>query len=88
MGLLNSGFLIENPTDFLNPMQRLLKLGFGLRKDAPIEEIEVEISSEAETADEQEEAAEEPDVEGEAEVEDATSGEEENSNEAAAREEL
>jgi HSP90 family molecular chaperone len=45
MGLLNSGFLIENPTEFILPMQKLLKVGFGMRKDAPVEEIEVDISS-------------------------------------------
>ena len=44
MALLNSGFLIENPDQFVAPMQKLLKLGFGLRKDAAIEEIEVDIS--------------------------------------------
>jgi HSP90 family molecular chaperone len=48
MALLNSGFLIENPTEFIVPMQKLLKVGFGLRKDAPVEEIEVDISSSTE----------------------------------------
>lgn len=66
MALLNSGFLIENPSEFTNPLGRLLKLGFGLKKDAPIEEIEVDISS----VEEEEGAKEEPDVEGEVEVED------------------
>lgn len=66
IALLNSGFLIENPTDFTQPLQRLLKLGFGLRKDAPVEEIEVDISS---SDDEEEQEAEEPDVEGEVEIE-------------------
>jgi len=51
MALLNSGFLIENPTEFIIPMQKLLKVGFGIRKDAPVEEIEVDISSS--TADEE-----------------------------------
>ena len=67
MALLNSGFLIENPTDFTGPLQKLLKVGFGLRRDAPIEEIEVDISSSDE---EEEEVAEEPDQEGEVEIED------------------
>jgi heat shock protein 90kDa beta len=53
MALLNSGFLIENPTEFIVPMQKLLKVGFGIRKDAPVEEIEVDISSS--TADEEQE---------------------------------
>jgi len=68
MALLNSGFLIENPSDFTAPLQKLLKVGFGLRRDAPIEEIEVDISSV-----EDDEAADEPDVEGEVEVEEDSS---------------
>jgi heat shock protein beta len=68
MALLNSGFLIENPSDFTIPLQKLLKLGFGIRRDAPIEEIEIDIS----TFDEEEEDVEfeEPDQEGEVEEED------------------
>jgi len=65
MALLNSGFLIENPSDFTQPLQKLLRVGFGIRRDAPIEEIEVDISS----VDDEEGAADEPDVEGEVEVE-------------------
>jgi len=42
-----------------------LKIGFGLKKDAPIEEIEVDISA-AEEENKEEEVA---DVEGEVEVE-------------------
>ena len=66
IALLNSGFLIENPGEFTEPIQTLLKLGFGLRKDAPVEEIEVDISS----VEDDEGSVEEPDVEGEVEVED------------------
>ena len=69
MALLNSGFLIENPTDFILPMQKLLKVGFGLRKDAPVEEIEVDISSSNEQEQEEEET---PDVEGEVEIENSS----------------
>ena len=69
MGLLNSGFLIENPVDFLHPLQRLLKLGFGLEKDASIEEIEVEVAAEDEAEGSSNASEEEEDVEGEAEVE-------------------
>ena len=43
----------------------MLKVGFGLRRDAPIEEIEVDISSFSE----EEDIKDEPDVEGEAEEE-------------------
>lgn len=45
LAMLNSGFLIENPTDLTAPVQKLLKVGFGLRRDAPIEEIEIDIST-------------------------------------------
>lgn len=75
MALLNSGFLIENPTEFIVPMQKLLKVGFGLRKDAPVEEIEVDISSSTEEEQEQEKE-EEPDTPGDIEVEDASNNKE------------
>jgi heat shock protein beta len=71
VALLNSGFLIENPGEFTEPIQGLLKLGFGLRKDAPVEEIEVDISS----IEDDEAASEEPDVEGEVEVEETEQAE-------------
>ena len=45
MAMLNSGFAVENPTDMTQPMQVLLKAGLGLRRDAPVEEIEVDITS-------------------------------------------
>mmetsp|Transcript_84974 Transcript_84974/g.104193 ORF Transcript_84974/g.104193 Transcript_84974/m.104193 type:complete len:114 (+) Transcript_84974:45-386(+) len=48
LALLNSGFFIEDPTELQPPMQRLLKLGFGLDKNAEVETIEVELSSEEE----------------------------------------
>ena len=77
MALLNSGFLIENPSDFTAPLQKLLKVGFGLRRDAPIEEIEVDISS----VEDEEGVADEPDVEGEVEVEpDSDNKDEDNGN--------
>ena len=66
--LLNSGFLIENPAEFVDPLQKLLKVGFGLSKDADIEEIEVDISSlDDEEGEDDVGEAEEP---GEVEVED------------------
>jgi HSP90 family molecular chaperone len=72
MGLLNSGFMIEDPTSFINPLQKLLKVGFGLKKDAPIEEIEVDIAGDDEADEAAHETPEEPDVEGEAEVDDGS----------------
>lgn len=67
MALLNSGFLVENPSEMTIPLQKLLKVGFGIKRDAPIEEIEVDISSidEDEAVEEEEE-----DNEGEVEIED------------------
>ncbi len=68
MALLNSGFLIETPTELTVPLEKLLKVGFGMRKDSPIEEIEIDISS---FDDEEEDVEfEEPDVAGEVEEED------------------
>jgi len=70
MALLNSGFLIENPAEFVAPMQKLLKVGFGMKADAPVEEIEVDISSDEAAQEQEQETPEEPDVAGEVEVED------------------
>ena len=72
MALLNSGFLVENPADFTQPLQKLLRVGFGIRRDAPIEEIEVDISS----IEDAEGNTEEPDVEGEVEVEEDSNSKE------------
>lgn len=43
MGLLNSGFNIDNPSELTGPLQKLINVGFGLERDEPVEEIEVEI---------------------------------------------
>ena len=43
MALLNSGFVIEDTTDLTGPLQRLINVGFGLSRDEPVEEIEIEI---------------------------------------------
>jgi len=53
-----------------------LKVGFGLRKDSPVEEIEVDISSIDE-----EENAEEPDVEGDVEVDEDSNKEKDQADE-------
>jgi molecular chaperone HtpG len=52
MALLNSGFLLDDPDTLTNPLEKLIKVGFGLTRDAECEEIEVEIS---ETEEEDEE---------------------------------
>jgi len=59
MGLLNSGFSIDEPTDLTEPLQKLVRVGFGIDRDAEVEEIEVEIDEdedETETEDPEEAA--------------------------------
>jgi len=48
MALLNSGFGIEDANQFVTPLQKLINVGFGLDRDAPIEEIEVNLEDENE----------------------------------------
>lgn len=46
MALLNSGFSLDDPTDFTGSLQRLINVGFGLKRDEPVELIEVEVEDE------------------------------------------
>ena len=46
--LLNSGFIIEDPSEINNPVQNLIKMGLGLKRDAKVEEIEVDIEEDDE----------------------------------------
>lgn len=48
MAIINSGFLVENPMDLTEPLEKLIKVGFGLARDEPVEEIEVELDDEEE----------------------------------------
>jgi heat shock protein beta len=64
MALLNSGFLIESPVDLTEPLERLIKVGFGLARDEPVDEIDVSLEDDQE---EEEEAQEEEEEEEEAE---------------------
>lgn len=43
MALLNSGFNIDQPQDFTGTLQKLINVGFGLDREEPVEEIEVEV---------------------------------------------
>jgi hypothetical protein len=43
MALINSGFNIDEPNNFTGRLQRLINSGFGLDREEPIEEIEVEV---------------------------------------------
>lgn len=46
MALLNSGFNIEDPSDFASSLGKLINSGFGLKRDEPVTEIEVELEEE------------------------------------------
>ena len=46
MAMINSGFNIDEPSDFTGPLQKLINVGFGLSREQPIEEIEIEIEEE------------------------------------------
>jgi|Transcript_39184 hypothetical protein len=48
MAVLNSGFAVENPMDLTEPLERLIKVGFGLARDEPCEEIEIELDDDEE----------------------------------------
>ena len=48
MALVNSGFSIYEPQILTDPLERLIRVGFGVARDAPIEEIEIEITEENE----------------------------------------
>jgi hypothetical protein len=54
VSLLNSGFIIEDPSAINNPAQTLIKLGLGLKKDSSVEEIEVEIEEDEDEDDDDE----------------------------------
>ena len=46
MAIINSGFLVENPMDLTEPLEKLIKVGFGLSRDEEVEEIDVVIDDE------------------------------------------
>ena len=48
MSLLNSGFIVDEPTDLTSPLEKLIRVGFGIQRDEPIVEIEIEIEEEPE----------------------------------------
>ena len=50
MAILNSGFVVENPMDLTEPLEKLIKVGFGIARDAPVEEIEIELDDEEDDA--------------------------------------
>lgn len=58
MALLNSGFNIEEPSDLTSPLERLIRVGFGVSRDAPVEDIEIELDEPVQ----EDEGDEEPEV--------------------------
>jgi len=58
MAILNSGFLLDNPMDLTEPLEKLIKVGFGLSRDEPVEEIEVVIDDDEEEDEEDNEGDE------------------------------
>ena len=56
MAILNSGFLIENPMDMTEPLEKLIKVGFGLDRDAEVEELEVSLDDDEDDEEEAESA--------------------------------
>jgi len=52
MALLNSGFYIDEPTDFTTPLEKLIRVGFGVGRDEAVEEIEIEMEEEEVIVDE------------------------------------
>lgn len=46
MALINSGFNNDEPTELTTPLEKLIRVGFGVGRDDPIEEIEIHIDEE------------------------------------------
>lgn len=62
MALMNSGFNIDEPNTFTDPLQRLINVGFGLDRNQPIEEIEVEIEEDEPPKEDDKPAEEEEEI--------------------------
>lgn len=48
MALINSGFSIDEPQQLTDPLEKLIRVGFGVPRDDPVTEIEIEIEEENE----------------------------------------
>ena len=57
MALINSGFSNDEPTELTNPLEKLIRVGFGVGREDPIVEIEVQIDEEPEQEPEQDSEA-------------------------------
>lgn len=65
MAILNSGFLIENPMDLTEPLEKLIKVGFGLSRDEAVEEIDVVLDDDEDEDEEDEGEDDEQDYDAE-----------------------
>jgi len=43
MALMNSGFANDEPSDLTVPLEKLIRVGFGVSRDEPIEKIYIEL---------------------------------------------
>lgn len=59
MALINSGFNIDEPSDMTNPLEKLIRVGFGVARDEPCEDIEITLDEPEEVADDVDEDPEE-----------------------------
>jgi len=41
MALINSGFSSDEPTELTTPLEKLIRVGFGVGRDDPVVDIEV-----------------------------------------------
>jgi len=53
MALLNSGFLIDDPSDFTDPLHKMLKVSLGLDRYAAVETIEIDVTEDDEEEEEE-----------------------------------
>jgi heat shock protein beta len=69
MALLNSGFLIDDPSEFTDPLHKMLKVNLGLDRYAPVEQIEIDVSEDEEEEEEDNELLRVKDKKGTIEIE-------------------
>lgn len=62
MAMINSGFNVEEPTDLTSPLERLIRVGFGVDRDEACEEIEIVLDEAEPLEDSYEEDPEEIDL--------------------------
>lgn len=69
MALLNSGFLIDDPSEFTEPLHKMLKVNLGLDRYAVVEEIEIDVTEDEEEEEEDNELLKVKDKKGKIEIE-------------------